>query len=130
LILLSTWLDTANLSTQSLLLAGIGVAGPRILRAVVGFSAVFVTFAFLKYEVVLGVVPQGRSPGWRIRSSLLCAHFAAMAVLASLSFLLFSSKLPPAESNAVALGWLAAGLLSIALAALAFVPGATWIHLA
>ncbi len=129
LMVLSVWLDTATLSTQSILSVGIGVAGPRILRAVVGFSAVFVTFAFIKYGALLGAVPQRGSPRWRIRLSLLGAHFAAMAVFACMSFLLFSNKFPLAESNAAALGWLAAGLLSIALAALAFVPGGAWIHL-
>ncbi len=121
LIVISVWLDTDTLSTHSVLLAGIAGFGPRIARGVVGFSAVFVTFAFLKYKMVAR-----RSP---IRWRLLGAHFAAMLVFAGLSFLLFSSKLPLAASNAAALGWLAAGMSSIALAALAFMPGGAWMQM-
>ena len=121
LIALSVWLDTSTLPTQSTLLAGIGTYGSRMLRVVVGFSALFVTFSFLRYRVLPGAR--------RIRWSLLCLHLAAMMGFAGVSLLLFAGSGSLARSNLAALAWLADGLCAIALAALAFIPLDDWMEM-
>jgi exosortase E/protease (VPEID-CTERM system) len=122
LVCLSIWLDTATLSHQGTLLVAIASFGPRILRVVVGFSLLFVTFAFLRG-------PALPSPGLRIRWSLLSLHAAGMLGFAGLSFLLFARRLPAPASNLAALCWLGAGLSAILLAAVAFIPLDAWIRM-
>ena len=119
LVVLSVWLDTSTLSTQSLLLAGIGNYGSRVLRIVVAFSAIFFTFAFLRYRALPVSRPQ-------IRWNLLGAHFVDMLVFAGLSSALFSGSGPLQASNPAAVCWLASGVSSIVLAAVAFIPMNGW----
>ncbi len=124
LIPLSIRLDGESLSRHVPLLALMSHYGAWILRGVVGFAVVFVTFAFLRYGVVPGAVKEGQWGG--VRLGWLGGHGLAMAGFAGLSWLLYSPRLAVAQANAVAVAWLVTGMAGIVLAALAFVPGRAW----
>src|SRR5215469_483449 len=53
LTVLSLWLDTASLSQSTGLLGIVGDWGAWILRAILGFVAIFGTFAWLKHKAAI-----------------------------------------------------------------------------
>jgi exosortase E/protease (VPEID-CTERM system) len=124
LVLLSVWLDGAALSSHAFLIAAIRDAGPRILRSLIAFSVVFFGFAFLKQR--LKVSKPAPFPRW----IFLAMHAAGMAAFAGLSLTLYAGGPSAAQSNGIAALWLALGLASGCIAALAFLPAPSWWALA
>ena len=122
LIVLSIWLDGDALAHRAGLLRVMRDWGALIVRGVVGFGAIFVTFALMRYKAALTALSAhlGQSS---IRRSLLAAHGAAMAIFVALSFSLYEAG---AQSSLIAAGWWVAGGCGIAFAALAFLPMGTW----
>jgi len=125
LVAITLWLDDSALIGSGGLVGFVGLWGAWILRGLVGFAAVFVTFAWLKHKDALEPVSGeiGDSPfGW----TLLAGHFGLIAVFVLLSSVLYGSS----RSSLVASGWLATGIAAIALAGFAFIRPAFWLRIA
>jgi exosortase E/protease (VPEID-CTERM system) len=101
--------------------------GAWVLRCVVGFAVIFVTFAYLRDKSAFGRMASQlvQSP---IKWGLLVAHCFALAFFVELSSLLYT---PAAIQRAdpVAVSWLVSGLSAIALGGLAFFPWSHWAQL-
>jgi exosortase E/protease (VPEID-CTERM system) len=126
---LSIWLDDAALVGRGGLAGFVQSWGAWILRGIVGFAALFGTFAWLRNRAVLEDISPvlAHSPfGWR----WLAGHASAMLCFAALSFWLYGAPLPAAASNALVVVWFITGAAAIALAALAFCPARIWQKLA
>ncbi len=127
LIFVSVWLDSESLSPAGL--SGIiRYTGSWILRCIVGFAAIFATFAYLKNKAELGKISAqfAQSP---IRWRLLAAHGSAIIVFGGLSSLLYAGRGSESWVNPLAASWLVAGISAIAFAGLAFLPWTAWAQL-
>jgi hypothetical protein len=90
-----------------------------ILRAVVGFAALFPTFSWLKYKpALLAISRDAVETG--ISGPFLLAHLMAISLFAALSSLLYGPALLAGISDVLALAWLAMGLAAIACGAFTF----------
>jgi len=125
LIAISIWLDTASLSRNYVLTRLIGDWGPWILRGLVAFASLFLTFGYLRAKSVLRDLGTSAAPV-PLRRTLLGGHFCSMALFGVFSRFLFGGSMPGSWTGGVALAWVASGLLAIALAGLAFLPFETW----
>jgi exosortase E/protease (VPEID-CTERM system) len=127
LIILSVWLDSDSLAHRAGLIGIMHDWGAWILRFIIGFAAIFVTFAYLENKTRLeGISSQiAHTP---IRWSLLPAHCFAMGVFVGLSFLLYGGG-SSSWINLLAAGWFVAGASAIAFAAFAFLPWVGWVQL-
>jgi exosortase/archaeosortase family protein len=132
LIVLSVWLDGASLSVTGL--SGFMRSwGSPILRGIVGFAAVFATFAYLKSKGELKEI-SARLAHTFTRWRFLVAHACAMAAFAALSSVLYGKGLYAGRAsefwaNPLAIMWFAAGISAIAFGALAFLPWTAWSEL-
>ena len=122
LLFISTRFDGDTLGQRTGLLGAIRLAGPWILRGIVGFCAVYASLAILQKKTALAPVVRevARSPmawGW------LAAHAAALA-----AFLILGSRLYGGAdvSDLTAAAWLGTGLLAVAAGSLAFFPAQLW----
>ena len=122
-IVLSVWLDGRAFHRGSGLIPIMHGWGPQILRCIVGFSAIFVTFAFLKYKTALERISDqiAYTP---VRWSLLLVHCFAMGMFVSLSYAAGRSW-----PNLLMAGRFFFGISAIACGALAFLPWAGWVRL-
>jgi exosortase E/protease (VPEID-CTERM system) len=125
LIVISVWLDSASLPSGGQLLPLLKSRGAWLLRCILGFSALFLTFAYLKNRTGLARISD-ELVGLPLRRGFLAFHLAALGMFAALSSLLFGGSLPAHYDDFVAVGWLLAGLAAIAVAAFAFLPPAFW----
>jgi exosortase E/protease (VPEID-CTERM system) len=98
--------------------------GALILRGVVVFSALFLTFACLKFQSRL-VSVGARIAATPIHPGLLAAHAIALGFFGFLSSVLYANGLP-GRPELIALVWLATGLAALGLGAAAFVRPALW----
>jgi exosortase E/protease (VPEID-CTERM system) len=128
LIILSIWLDSDSLAHRVGLIGMMHDWGAWILRGIVGFAAIFATFAYLKNKTALEAISVqiAHTP---IRWSLLPAHCFAMGLFVGLSFLLYGGGGLGSWANLLAAGWLVAGISAIAFAAFAFLPWVAWVQL-
>jgi len=78
LIILSVWLDSDSLAHRAGLIGIMRDWGAWILRCIVGFAAIFVTFAYLKNKTALERISVQIAPT-PIRWSLLPAHCSRWA---------------------------------------------------
>jgi exosortase E/protease (VPEID-CTERM system) len=124
LIALSIWLDGASLANRAGLLRFMHDWGALLLRAIVGFAAIFVTFAFLRYKQALANVFV-QIARHSINKKLLVAHGVAMAAFVALSFLLYSGA-TSSHTSLVAIAWWVAGICGMGFAALAFLSLRAW----
>jgi exosortase E/protease (VPEID-CTERM system) len=127
LVVFSVWLDGASLARAAGLAGAIRDWGPVVLRAIVGFAAVFATFIWLKHRAALDRMSSELAEvpiGW----TLLGAHFVAIALFAALSSRLYGGA-PGTGTSFLAGTWLLAGTSAIAFAALAFIPWVQWMRL-
>jgi exosortase E/protease (VPEID-CTERM system) len=132
-LILSTVLDNSALTGRGGLPGAIGYAGPWLLRAAVGYAALFATFAYLQARPALRRF-SGDAVGAPIAWSLLAAHAVFMALFAVMSALLYGSRPPAIDGhglggNLLAGIWLVDGIAAMAAAALAIVPFAAWVRL-
>jgi exosortase E/protease (VPEID-CTERM system) len=128
LLALSVVADGEQLANRGSLLRFLAAWGPWILRCIVGFAALFVTFGYLKSKSTfdgiserLAVIPIGRS--------LLAAHFGAMILAGGLTLALYRTGVSGVQADLIAGSWLMAGIAAIAFAGLAVVPLALWIQM-
>jgi exosortase E/protease (VPEID-CTERM system) len=125
---LSVWLDTASLTRTVGLTGLMGDWGPVAVRAAVAFAVVFVTFGFLRSRTDLERISSdiSRIP---ISRALLAWHLCGLVAFGALSQRLFGTLLTGARADFTTAVWMAAGIGSSALAALAFVPLRAWLDL-
>jgi exosortase E/protease (VPEID-CTERM system) len=128
LLVLSVMADGEVLAHQVGMLRFFGAWGSWILRFIVGFAALFVTFGYLKSRTTFDQISEGLAV-IPIGKSLLAAHFAAIAAVGALTAPLFKSSISGVPADLIAGTWLVAGLAAIALAALAAIPFALWIQM-
>jgi exosortase E/protease (VPEID-CTERM system) len=128
LITLSVWLDSDSLAHRAGLIGIMHDWGAWILRCIIGFAAIFITFAYLKNKTALDRI-SGQIASSPIRWSLLLAHCSAMGMFVGLSFLLYEGSESGSWANLLAGGWFVAGISAIAFAAFAFLPWVGWVQL-
>ena len=128
LLLITVWLDDGALASRAGLLRLVGIWGAWSVRGIVGFAAIFVTFAYLKSSAALGDISTqlDRMPVGR---GLMGVHVLAMAAFGWLSWALYGNHLGPQISAWATPFWLAAAGLGIVSAAFALMPSALWIRL-
>jgi len=127
LVMITVWLDDASLVQRAGLIGIMHDWGAWILRCIVGFAVIFLTFAYLKNKAALQAVSAQieRIPfGW----SFFAAHGAAMSLFVALSFLVYEGSASD-RANLLAVGWFVAGILAILFAGVAFLPAAAWVQL-
>ncbi|HTA41366.1 MAG TPA: exosortase E/protease, VPEID-CTERM system [Bryobacteraceae bacterium] len=125
LIVISIWVDGAALMGGRGLAAFAHDWGAWIIRAVVGFAALFATFTWLQNKATLAVLSDEltRAPiGW----AMAAAHIGAMACFLFLSWLIYAGGFGGVQTDAALACWLAAGILAIGLAGLAAMPSFAW----
>ena len=125
LLLISVWLDDDALISRGGFLGFAGQWGAWTVRAIVGYSAIFFTFAYLKNRAALNQISNLVKPV-SVNLRLLAAHAVAMAIFGSASWALFGSHF---EGTPVTLIWLSAGICGIVLGAFTFMPRALWARL-
>ncbi len=128
LLLITVWLDNATLISRGGLLALVGLWGAWTVRAMVGFAALFVTFAYLKNKTALNQW-SNEVRQVSVSKTLLLGHILAMTAFATLSWALYGDHLALLPPSLIAPLWLVAGLSGIAFAACAFVPLVLWTRL-
>ena len=128
-LFLSVWLDNAALASRAgFLPAFLARWAAWTVRGVVGSTAIFLTFAYLKRKAVLLEISAEarRAP---VSGSLLAAHVVSMAAFGALAWFLYGNHLGPISGNLAVLVWLTTGTAGMAFAAFAFVPPAVWLRL-
>ncbi len=128
LLVLSVIADGAELANRGTLLRFLAAWGPWILRCIVGFAALFVTFGYLKSKSTFDGISQ-RVSAMPIGKGLVAAHFAAMVLAGALTLILYKSSISGAQADLIAGSWLAVGAAAIAFAGLAVIPLAPWVEM-
>lgn len=121
LLLLTVWLDAANLNRAGGLTAWMNAWGSWTLRAIVAFAVIFFASGYLRARRAfqgLDARLHEAAFSWR----WLAGHLAALVCLGFLSTALFRSPHASSSSNALAVAWIACGGAAIAMGLLAFVP--------
>jgi exosortase E/protease (VPEID-CTERM system) len=128
LLLLSVWLDNGALAEKGGVTGLVGQWGAWAVRGIVGFAAIFVTFAYLRNKAALaGISRQAEQEP--VSLGLLTAHLLAMAAFAKLSWALYGghlAALPPHVSGPL---WLLVGCSAIAFGAFWLIPPRLWVQL-
>jgi len=91
LIVASVLLDGAVLLSKGGLMSLVGAWGPWILRCLVGFAAIFVTFAYLKNKPALDRI-SAQVAQIPIRRAALAAHFISILIFGGLSSVLYAGN--------------------------------------
>ena len=125
LLLISVWLDDAALISQGGILGFAGHWGAWTVRGIVGFAAIFFTFAYLKSRAVLNQISDQVKPV-PVSAKFLAGHAAAMAVFGSASWALYGNHVAGASASLLTFLWLLAGISGIVLGAFAFMPRMLW----
>ncbi len=128
LLTVTVWLDDAVLIARGGFLSVIGHSGAWIVRGIVGYAAIFFTFAYLKSKTALTAISNDVKP-LPVNPRLLAGHAVAMAVFASTSWAQYGNHLDGYYTAPVMLLWLLAGICGIVLGAFAFVPRQLWTRL-
>jgi len=124
LLVITVWVDGDELSHRLTAIRFAGIWGSWILRGIVGFAALFATFAYLRNKTEIQRLSD-EAAGTPVAWSFLAIHGAALGVFGGLTFLLNDS--PSFHPNLVAVCWLATGTVAIVFAALAFISLRIWI---
>ncbi|MDP8990019.1 MAG: hypothetical protein M3N41_08065, partial [Acidobacteriota bacterium] len=128
LLLISVWLDDAALISRGGFLAFAGQWGAWIVRGIVGYAAIFFTFAYLKSKAALTQI-SNLVTTLPLNPRLLAAHAVAMAIFGAASWALYGNHVAGFSSHPVALAWLLSGVCGIVLGAFAFIPRTLWARL-
>jgi exosortase E/protease (VPEID-CTERM system) len=128
LLVISVGADGAELANRGSLLRFLAAWGPWILRFIVGFAAVFVTFGYLKSRATFDEISE-RLAAIPIARGYLAAHAAAMVLTGALTFALYKTPVAGGQADLIAAGWLVAGAAAIVFGGLAVIPLALWIQM-
>ena len=125
LIVVTFWLDNAELHGRHGLAAGIRDYGPAILRFIIGFAALFSAMAVVRYRIALAAIAE-QTRGIPVSLPLLFGHLACLVGFGLLSFHLYSTESGNSTSDLTAVCWLLAGIAAIGLGACAFLRYRFW----
>ena len=125
LLLISVWLDDAALISRGGFLGFAGHWGAWTVRGIVGFAAIFFTFAYLKSKAELTEISHQVKP-IAVNPSLLAGHAGAMAIFTSASWALYGIHVGASAASLLTPIWLLAGVCGIVLGAFAFMPRLLW----
>ena len=127
LTVLSLWLDGGSLSQRTGLIGIVRDWGAWILRSILGFAAIFLTFAWLKNKTAIERISSHveQTP---IRWGLLAVHCIAMTTFVELSSLIYVAS-RSGRADLLGTSWFVAGILAIVSAVLAFLPRTIWAQL-
>jgi len=128
LLVLSAVADGQELTNRGVLLGLLSGWGSWILRGIVGFAALFVTFGYLKSKATFDAVSR-QLDTTPIRKSLAAGHLAAMGAVGVLTVTLYQSSTSGLPAELIAGSWLAAGIAAIALGACAAIPAGLWMRM-
>ena len=128
LLIISVIADGADLANRGSLLGVVAAAGPWILRCIVGFAALFVTFGYLRSKSALDAISEDL-PGIPIGRGLLAAHFSCIGLAGALTVALYKTHVSGVQADLIALSWLAAGMAAMVCAGFAVIPLAQWIQM-
>jgi len=128
LLVISVVADGAELANRGSFLGILGAGGPWILRGILGFAALFVTFGYLKSKSTFDEISQ-RLNGVPVGKGLMAAHVATILVVVLLTLALFKRNVSGVQADLIAAGWLATGIAAIAFAGFAVLPLALWIRM-
>jgi exosortase E/protease (VPEID-CTERM system) len=128
LLVLSVWLDNSALLSRGGIAGWVGQWGAWTVRGLVGFAAIFVTFAYLRNRAALAELSRQvvRAP---VSYGFLAAHVMAMAAFCVLSWALYGGHLAAAGKGPSESLWLVAGGAGIAFGALWLIPVRLWLRL-
>src|ERR1700733_9772813 len=128
LLIISVWLDNAALTSRGGLIGLVGEWGAWTVRGIVGFAAIFLTFAYLKSNAALVHISNQveQAPVGRV---FLAAHLLAMATFGALSWALYGNHMVAFFADLSAPLWLVAGGSGIAFAAFSLIPLTLWVRL-
>jgi len=128
LLVLSVWLDNSVLIARGGILAFVGEWAASTVRAIVGFTAIFVTFAYLKHKSVIASlsIQVEQAP---VNVALLVTHLLAMALFGELCRALYGNQLAAIPPGISLFLWLVTGIAGIILAAVSVVPRRLWLQL-
>jgi len=128
--LASVLLDTRELTWSNGWFVGfIGMVGPWSVRFLIGFAAIYGTFAFLKHRQALVDIAVQTGP-FPVRWGVLLMHVPALAAFAALSRILFRQAAVSVSPNLIATLWAATGLATVGFCAFALIPPRLWAQLA
>jgi hypothetical protein len=127
-LLASLFLDGATIIRRHGVLSGLVAEwGAWVVRAAVGFAALFVTFVYLRHQdVLLSIALVAKAP---VHRGLLVLHAAAIVLFGILSAAIYKgtgSHVPP---DLLIAGWMAAAVAAVVCAALALAPYRVWVDL-
>ena len=128
LLVISVGADGAALANRGNLLQFLAAWGPWILKFIVGFAVLFVTFGYLKSRATFDAISE-QLAAIPIRRSLFAAHFACMVLAGALTFVLYKTPIGGGLADLIGVSWLAAGAAAIAFGAFAVIPLALWIQM-
>lgn len=125
---ISVWLDNSALSSRSGLAGFVGLGGAWTVRGVIGFAAIFLTFAYLKSRDGFARISD-RAQQVPLNRGFLVAHFGAMAAFGALSWALYGNRSSATSADWFVILWLAAGASGIVFGAFSFIPLVLWVRL-
>jgi len=125
ILIISVWLDGDSLRGSAGLIRLLHDWGAWILRAVVGFSALYVTLAFLRHGLLLKRISAGVS-NYRFKYTFFASHVSALAIFGLLSVALYSRGVSGVLANLVVVGWFATGCAAVVFGAVSFLPWSAW----
>jgi len=128
LLVISVVADGAALANRGGLLRVLAAWGPWILRCIVGFAALFVTFGYLKSKTTFDQISEELA-ACPVGKGFLAAHFASMVLAGVLTLALYKTSVSGLQADLIAGSWLAVGTAAIAFAALAAIPLTAWIQM-
>jgi hypothetical protein len=126
LVAITVWLDGSALVGRGGLLSVIGYSGSWVLKGLVAFAALFVTFLVLLHKNTLRDLSSQLSSVRFVNPACFAGHLGSLAVFAVLAELLYGGSVAGMTANLVTILWLAAGVTAIFLAACAFIPFRSW----
>jgi exosortase E/protease (VPEID-CTERM system) len=129
LIPITLWLDGETLAAKGGLLTLIAYSGAWVLRGLVAFTALFITFAVLLDTDVLWDVSSQMQGSKTINLVFLAAHLGMLTVFVGLSQLLYLTTISGVTADLVAVAWLAAGSSAIVTGACSLIAFRFWRHL-
>jgi exosortase E/protease (VPEID-CTERM system) len=108
----------------------VNVWGPSIVRCVITFAVVFMTFAWLRHKASLESISEELS-GSPIRFSFLTAHFFSVTIFVLGSYFVYGKGSISGGSapKAFASAWVAVGALSMFLAGFGVIPRIFWLRI-
>ena len=100
--------------------------GASVARDLIGFAAIFATFAYLRYQPKLAQISSQVAEA-SVNRGLLAAHAVAIAVFAALSVVVYGGSWPALITDLAAAAWLASAAAAIVCAALSVLPWRLWV---